>query len=32
MEYYIGEQEAYPGGSPLNASRVCAEYMKKVKI
>lgn len=32
MEYYIIEQEAYPGGSPLNASKVCAEYMKKVKI
>lgn len=32
MEYYIVEQEAYPGGSPLNASKVCAEYMKKVKI
>jgi sugar phosphate isomerase/epimerase len=32
MEYYIVEQEAYPGGSPLNAAKVSAEYMKKVKI
>ena len=32
MEYFIVEQEAYPGGSPLNAAKVGAEYMKTLKI
>ena len=32
MKYFIVEQEAYPGGSPLNAAKVDAEYMKKLSI
>lgn len=32
MEYYIVEQEAYPNGSPLEAVKADAEYMKKFKI
>ena len=32
MEYFIIEQEAYPGGSPLNAVNVDADYMKKLKV
>ena len=32
MDYYIVEQEAYPNGSPLEAVKVGAEYMKKLKI
>lgn len=32
MEYFIVEQEAYPNGSPLNAVKAGAEYMKKLKI
>jgi len=32
MEYYIVEQEAYPGGSPLEAAKADAEYMKKLKF
>lgn len=32
MEYFIVEQEAYPNGSPLEATRVNADYMKKMKL
>lgn len=32
MEYFIVEQEAYPNGTPLDAVKVGAEYMKKLKI
>lgn len=32
MEYFIVEQEAYPNGTSLEASKVNAEYMKKLKI
>jgi sugar phosphate isomerase/epimerase len=32
MEYYIVEQEAYPGGSPLNSAKAGAEYLKKLSI
>jgi sugar phosphate isomerase/epimerase len=32
MEYFIVEQEAYPNGSPLDAAKVDAGYMKKLKI
>ncbi|MEQ1675794.1 MAG: sugar phosphate isomerase/epimerase [Chitinophagaceae bacterium] len=32
MEYFIVEQEAYPNGTPLEAVKVDAEYMKKVKV
>lgn len=32
MEYYIVEQEAYPAGTPLQAAKVDADYMKGVKI
>jgi sugar phosphate isomerase/epimerase len=32
MEYYIAEQETYPNGTPLEAVRVDAEYLKKLKI
>lgn len=32
MEYFIVEQEAYPNGTPLEAVKVDAEYMKKVKL
>jgi hypothetical protein len=32
MEYYIVEQEAYPSGSPVEAAKADAEYMKKLEI
>lgn len=32
MEYYIVEQEFYPNGTPLEAVKVDAEYMKKLNI
>lgn len=32
MEYFIAEQEAYPNGTSLEASKVNAEYMKGLKI
>lgn len=32
MKYHIVEQEAYPNGSPLEAARIDAGYMKKLKI
>ncbi len=32
MKYYIVEQEAYPNGTPLEAAKVDAEYMKRLKI
>ena len=32
MKYFIVEQEAYPGGSPLNAVKADAEYMKKLSV
>ncbi len=32
MEYFIVEQEAYPNGTSLEASKVNAEYMKGLKI
>ena len=32
MKYFIVEQEAYPGGSPLNAVKADAEYMKKISV
>lgn len=32
MKYHIVEQEAYPNGSPLEAAKVDAAYMKKLKI
>jgi sugar phosphate isomerase/epimerase len=32
MQYYIVEQEAYPNGTPLEAAKADAEYMKKLKI
>jgi sugar phosphate isomerase/epimerase len=30
MQYYIVEQEAYPNGTPLEAAKADAEYMKKL--
>lgn len=32
MEYFIVEQEFYPNGTPLQAVKVCADYMKGVKV
>jgi sugar phosphate isomerase/epimerase len=32
MKYYIVEQEAYPNGTPLEAAKVDADYMKKLKF
>lgn len=32
MQYYIVEQEAYPNGTPLQAAKVDADYMKNLKI
>jgi sugar phosphate isomerase/epimerase len=32
MQYYIVEQEAYPKGTPLQAAKADAEYMKNLKI
>lgn len=32
MQYYIVEQEAYAGTTPLEAARADAEYMKKLKM
>jgi len=32
MEYFIVEQEAYPGTTPLDAIRANADFMKKMKI
>ncbi|HEX4877083.1 MAG TPA: sugar phosphate isomerase/epimerase [Chitinophagaceae bacterium] len=32
MQHFIVEQEAYPNGTPLNAVKANAEYMKKLKI
>ena len=32
MEYYVMEQEAYPAGTPLDAAKVGASYLKKLKI
>ena len=32
MEYFIVEQEAYPNGTSIEASKVNAEYMKKLKV
>lgn len=32
MQYYIVEQEAYPNGSPIEAAKVDAGYMKKLRI
>jgi sugar phosphate isomerase/epimerase len=32
MKYYIVEQEAYPNGSPLQAAKVSADYMSKLKV
>lgn len=32
MQYFIVEQEAYPNGTPLEAVKVDAEYMKNLKI
>ncbi|HEX7845353.1 MAG TPA: sugar phosphate isomerase/epimerase, partial [Chitinophagaceae bacterium] len=32
MEYYIVEQEAYPNGTPVQAVKADAEYMKKLMI
>ncbi len=32
MEYFIVEQEAYPNGTPLEAVKAGAEYMKKLVI
>ncbi|MBM3414853.1 MAG: sugar phosphate isomerase/epimerase [Bacteroidetes bacterium] len=32
MQYFIVEQEAYPNGTPLEAVKKNAEYMKKLKI
>ncbi|MBI1341752.1 MAG: TIM barrel protein [Terrimonas sp.] len=32
MQYYIVEQEFYPNGSPLEAAKVDAAYMKSLKI
>lgn len=31
-KYYIVEQEAYPNGSPLEAAKIDAAYMKKLSI
>jgi sugar phosphate isomerase/epimerase len=31
-KYYIVEQEAYPNGSPLEAAKIDAAYMKSLKI
>jgi sugar phosphate isomerase/epimerase len=31
MQYYMVEQEAYPNGSPIDAIKVDAAYMKKLK-
>jgi sugar phosphate isomerase/epimerase len=32
MQYFIAEQEAYPNGTPLEAVKVNAGYLKKLKI
>lgn len=32
MKYYIVEQEAYPNGSPLEAAKTDADYMKKLSF
>jgi sugar phosphate isomerase/epimerase len=32
MQYYIVEQEFYPNGTPLQAAKVDADYMKKLRI
>jgi sugar phosphate isomerase/epimerase len=32
MQYFIAEQEAYPNGTPLEAVKVDAAYLKKLKI
>jgi sugar phosphate isomerase/epimerase len=32
MQYYIVEQEAYPNGTPLEAAKADAAYMKALKI
>lgn len=32
MEYFIVEQEAYPNGTSLEASKVNAEFMKKINL
>lgn len=32
MEYFIVEQEAYPNGTSLEAAKVNAEFMKKLKV
>ena len=32
MEYFVVEQEAYPGTTPLDAIRANAAFMKKMKI
>ena len=32
VQYYIVEQEFYPSGTPLQAAKVDADYMKKLKI
>lgn len=32
MQYYIVEQEAYPNGTPLQAAKVDADYMKTLKV
>jgi sugar phosphate isomerase/epimerase len=32
MKFYFVEQEAYPNGSPLDAARADAAYMKKLKF
>jgi hypothetical protein len=31
MQYYMVEQEAYPNGSPVDAVKANAGYMKKLK-
>lgn len=32
MQHFIVEQEAYPNGTPLEAAKVNAEYMKKLRV
>lgn len=32
MKYFIVEQEAYPNGTPMEAAKVDAAYMKKFKV
>jgi sugar phosphate isomerase/epimerase len=32
MKYYFAEQEAYPNGSPMEAAKADAAYLKRIKV